>query len=267
MLLAGFLMADDAALQLMRQVAERWEASETGRLRFVYSQRVRSGLVKTNGKAGCNEDRRYTVIPLETRTEKKIDSMTRTCEEDRMDRDILNSVTDHWVNDKDSRDGLSKDLFPLRVVDLPNYNFRLAGEGSVAGRPVRKVSFTPRANADHPWADQPWKGEIWVDAEDLQPARMTTDLAHKIPLGVRVFLGTDVKQAGFSATYTRVAPGIWFPATYGTEFQIKVLFGYRRNITLSMESSDFRRTGAESEIQYQPYNTVTCPSPETCTNP
>lgn len=246
----------------MQQVAERWERSQPERLSFVYSQRVRSGLLKTNGSGGCQEDRRYDVIPLDTRTEKTLTSMSRTCESGHMDSDIVNNVTDHWVDDKQSRDGLSRNLFPLRVEDLDQYHFRLAGEATVGGRAVRKVTFSPKSKDG-----RPWNGELWIDAEDLQPVRMTTDLAHKIPLGVRVFLGTDIRQAGFSATYTRVAPGVWFPATYGTEFQIKVLFGYRRTITLSMESSDFRRTEARSDIQFHPYNTVTCPLPQTCTNP
>jgi hypothetical protein len=261
-LLLAFFFADEAAQDLMRQVAERWESSEPARLSFIYAQRVRSGLLKADGKPSCQEDRRYDVTPMETRTEKKLSSFTRTCEPGHMDSDIVNNVTDHWVDNKDSRDGLSNGQFPLRLQDLDDYTFRLAGEGTVSGRPVRKVTFTPKPHADHPW-----KGELWIDAEDLQPVRMTTALAHKIPLGVRLFLGTDVKQAGFSASYARVAPGVWFPATYGTEFQIKVLFGYRRTITLSMESSEFRRTDTQSVIDFDPYNTVTCPPVKICANP
>jgi hypothetical protein len=35
---------------------------------------------------------------------------------------------------------------------------------------------------------------------------------------------------GFAITYKRVADRVWFPATYGTEFQINALFFYKRTI-------------------------------------
>jgi hypothetical protein len=95
-----------------------------------------------------------------------------------------------------------------------------------------------------------WKGEVWVDAEDLQPARITTDLGTKIPWGVRWFLGTDVKQLWFSVTYQRVEPGVWFPVSYGGEFRLDVFWFYKRNITLGLESKDFRKTDASSTIDF-----------------
>ena len=73
-----------------------------------------------------------------------------------------------------------------------------------------------------------------------------------MPWGVKVFLGTNLRQTGFSVSYVRVDSGVWFPATYGTEFRLDLLFGYHRVITLAMDSNDFRKTGAESEITFQP---------------
>ena len=42
----------------------------------------------------------------------------------------------------------------------------------------------------------------------------------------------------------------WFPATYGTEFKLNVLFFYKRTIALSLESSDFRRATADTTIEF-----------------
>jgi hypothetical protein len=67
---------------------------------------------------------------------------------------------------------------------------------------------------------------------------------------VRVFLGTNVQQTGFSITYHRAGENVWFPATSGTEFRLNVLWGYRRTIALSMESNGFQKTGASSTIEY-----------------
>jgi len=93
-------------------------------------------------------------------------------------------------------------------------------------------------------------GEAWIDAAELQPVRIDTHLAFKIPWAVRTFLGTNLKQTGFAITYQRVAEGVWFPATYGTEFQIDVLFFYKRTITMNLESTGFQKTDATSKIEY-----------------
>ena len=67
---------------------------------------------------------------------------------------------------------------------------------------------------------------------------------------VRIFLGTNLSQTGFSVAYERVAENVWFPATYGTEFRFNVLWGYKRTVTLSLESSGFRKTDVNSAIHY-----------------
>jgi hypothetical protein len=48
-----------------------------------------------------------------------------------------------------------------------------------------------------------------------------------------------------------VIDGLWFPVTAGTEFSLRILFGYARTITLSMTNSDFRRASAESTITFK----------------
>lgn len=79
---------------------------------------------------------------------------------------------------------------------------------------------------------------------------ISTDLTFKMPWGVKVFLGTDIRQTGFSVSCTRAAPGVWFPSSYGTEFRRDVLFGYKRVISTAMDSSGFRRAHAESRVTY-----------------
>ena len=86
----------------------------------------------------------------------------------------------------------------------------------------------------------------------MHPLQIETRLVPRIPFAVRTFLGTNLKQTGFTVTYTRVAPGVWFPATYGTEFRLDVLVAYKRVITMSMESSDFRRVAADSTVSFAP---------------
>ena len=95
-----------------------------------------------------------------------------------------------------------------------------------------------------------WKGEAWIDAEDLQPVRIQTQQSFQIPWGVKVFLGTNIQQSGFAITYQRVAENVWFPVSYGTEFRFNVLWGYKRTVTLSLVSTDFQKATAASKIEY-----------------
>ena len=171
------------------------------------------------------------------------------------------------ANIKNSRDGIPPQLFPLSAGELPYYRFTLKGETTVKGRRAYDITFAPEEhnrfciNIEGGKEDadsgtnapehicRPWKGEAWIDAEDYQPVRIDTQLAKGVPWGVRVFMGINLRQLGFSLNYQRVADGVWFPATYGTEFRITVFWGYKRTITLSMENTDFRKTDAQSTVQ------------------
>lgn len=87
-----------------------------------------------------------------------------------------------------------------------------------------------------------------VDAEEFQPRLVVTKLAWNVPAAVGVLFGTSIRQLGFSVTFGKVADGLWFPSTYGTEFSLRVLFGYKRNITMNVVNTGFRRTRADSTI-------------------
>ncbi|MDE3194711.1 MAG: hypothetical protein KGN84_00080, partial [Acidobacteriota bacterium] len=182
---------------------------------------------------------------------------------------VMNDLT----ADPHSRDGIPHRLFPLSADDLDSYRFSLKGQTTIDGRRAWDIVFEPvesrliciQVGEEQPAvkvdlhgdtseaqqeACRPWKGEVWIDAEELQPVRIDTQMARGIPWGVRVFLGTNIRQLGFSLTYQRVAENVWFPATYGTEFRVAVLWGYKRTITMSMENGDFRRTEAKSTVTF-----------------
>jgi hypothetical protein len=273
-LLTGILQAQDAA-GIMAQVAANVEKSADARKQYIYHQLVRSSLNRGNGEIARREKREYTAIPTETRTEKKLDSFSGEYRKGKqmipysdpsfrakgtdIDGDLIGDLSDGLVNDKKSRDGIPRSLFPIDSTAISRYHFSMVGETTYQGRPAWKIAFTPieKENCVHIGSDEgnecenaPWKGEAWIDREELQPVRVETHLAFNIPWGVRVFLGTNLKQTGFSIAYVRVAENVWFPATYGTEFWINVLWGYRRSITLSMESSRFQKTEVKSAIQF-----------------
>jgi hypothetical protein len=273
---AGFA-ADATAI--MARVAANVEQAVEARRQYVYQQTVRASLIKPNGQLARREKRQYTVVPSPTGTERKLMSLqgeyrkgkqrsTYTApagdhRDEGIDAELLQDLIESLVNDKNSRDGIRPDLFPLRSRDLPAYAFTSNGEFEYQGRSTYRIGFEPvhtdcfhihiskeDEGQQEDCVNGPWMGEAWIDAAELQPLRIDTHLARKIPWAVRTLLGTNLKQTGFAITYQRVAEGVWFPATYGTEFEIDVLFFYKRTITMNLESSGFQRTDAASKIEY-----------------
>ncbi len=269
-LLVALLAATPDAGEIMAKVAANVEAAAEARRHYVYREIVHSSLVRSNGDVARREKREYAVAPNEKSTEKTLVSLKGEYRKGKklipysevgfkskgldIDGDLMRDLTNDLVNDKESRDGIPKSLFPLRPKSLAGYRFTYVGEEQVEGRRTHRIAFEPvRVSSceGDDGCDNDWKGDAWIDAEELQPKRIATDLAWKIPWGVRVFLGTNLRRTGFSISYRRVAENVWFPATYGTEFRLDVLWGYKRTITLSLTADDFHRTDSSSTIDYK----------------
>ena len=145
--------------------------------------------------------------------------------------------------DRDSKDGFAAGLFPLSTKAQDSYDYRLLGRERMNGRDTFHLSFTPRASSDYNWA-----GDVWVDTEAFQPVLVRTRLSRNVPFLVKTMLGTNVPGLGFAVTYAPQPDGVWFPATFGTEFKIHLFFFYTRQIIMSAQNRDFQRTHVESSI-------------------
>ncbi len=161
---------------------------------------------------------------------------------DSADRQMVENMRKGLMNDK-SRDGISARLFPLTSKDQTDYVFELAGRERMNGRDVFHVIFRPKDKQDFGW-----KGDAYIDTEAYQPVLVTTGMARKIPFAVRTFLGINLPGLGFTVTYAPQPDGVWFPATFSTEFKIEVLFFFRRTIVIDAQNRDFEKTHVTSRI-------------------
>jgi len=247
--------------ELMRRVAENQEKSSELRKTVVYRQKSFVRLLRTNGKMSREEKREYTVLPSEKGFEKKLEHFEGRYErggkvltydkpnfqykDTDIDGDLIEDFSGDLMNDKQSRDGISRNLFPLTRDEQRHYTFRLAGTRKVGAVEALRVTFEPiKQEGD----ERCWRGEALIHPDEFQPMAVTTELSFHIPAAVRLLLGINIKQLGFNVTYKKVDEGLWFPASYGSEFYLKVLFGYKRNITMSMVNEDFRRTEVTSRV-------------------
>jgi hypothetical protein len=251
--------------QIMSQVASNQAKSQDQRREWVYTQKQLLRMQRGNGKLAREEHREYAITPRKLRTQKelvhfegKYESHGKYTAYDKpgyeykgidIDGDLINSMSEDMTNDKDSRDGLDHDLFPLTAGEQKKYDFQLKSTEQYRGRPVFRVSFAPKAHP--PEGDSgSWKGEALIDAEEYQPVLVTTNLAFGIPMAVKILLGTNIRGLGFSVAYQKFADGVWFPVSYGGEFEVRAVFFYKRSISVSLTNSDFRRTDVTSKVAY-----------------
>jgi hypothetical protein len=246
------------AADIMARVAANQDRSEAARKEYVYKQHIHIVSHKHNGRLAREETADFDMIPTPDGTQKKLTQLTGRYskggrylsfsgepvpDENSLDGDLIKDFRDDFSNDK-SKDGLGKDLFPLTSEEQRNYAFELLGRAVEDGRNVYHIGFRPKDKDEITWA-----GEAYIDAAEFEPVRVFTKLSRRIPFLVRTMLGTDLPGIGFNVVYKRLDEGIWFPATFGTEFRIHAVFFINRDITISLQNSAFERTHVKSTMK------------------
>jgi hypothetical protein len=243
---------------IMARVAANQDRSEDLRRQYVYKQHTHIVTHKPQGRLLREETADYDVVPQPAGTQKELKLLTGRYwnkgkyetfqgepvpDADSLDGSLIHGFRDDLSNEK-TKDGLAKNLFPLTTEGQKDDEFALLGQEMQDGRSVYHISFRPKDKNDISWA-----GEAYIDAAEFQPVRVFTKLSRRIPFGVRTFLGTDVPGIGFNVVYKRQEDGVWFPATFGTEFRLHVLFFINREVSVSLENTGFQHTHVESEMK------------------
>jgi hypothetical protein len=259
------LAADPTAAGIMARVAENQDRGEELRRQIVYHQTVLARMHRGRQKLSREEYYEFKVLPTPNGVMKerqvfrgKYEKDGRLHEYDEphfqykdmdIDGDVISDIVDSLTADKESKDGINKDLFPLTRERQERYDFRLHGRETYDGREVWKVTFTAKKGEE-------WEtffggsGEALIDVKEFEPVLITCHQTKGMPMAVKVLLGTNIRQTGFKVAYRNFGEGLWFPVTYGGEFDARVLFGYHRKISISMKNSDVRRAKVDSSIQF-----------------
>jgi len=250
----GTLSAD----AIMARVAANQDRSEALRKQYVYRQHIHILTHKSRGRVLREETADYEVLPTPDGTQKELKLLTgrywskgryETFQgepvpgTDSLDGGLIQGFREDLLNEK-TKDGLAKDLFPLTSEEQNDYEFTYLGQEMREGRSVYHIGFRPKDNNEITWA-----GEAYIDAAEFQPVRVFTKLSRRIPFMVRTMLGTDVPGVGFNVVYKRQEDGVWFPATFGTEFRIHALFFINRQVSIALENSRFEHTHVESRMK------------------
>jgi len=261
------LSPPDTADGIMLRVAINQDRAQEMRTAFVYHQNVMVRLQRKNGKLAREENADFVVTPaangvsreqvafhgkyVEHGREVAFDKSGFEHKGIDIDAGFAKGLLDDFGNDKESRDGVDHDCFPLTSPEQAKYKFHLEGTEDYRGTPVYRITFTPKRKASIYDDDNgEWEGEVLVDQKEYQPVLVTSALAWKIPGWVKVIFGTNVQQLGFKVTYKKFDEGLWFPVTYGGEFKLKAVFFYSRRVGLAMQNSGFQRADVASKISY-----------------
>ena len=268
LLLAAALWAQDSPTEppkellsaeaIMARVAANQDRSEALRKQYVYRQHTHILTHKPKGRLLREETADYDVVPTPDGTQKELKLLTGRYwnkgkyetfegepvpEAESLDGSLIHGFREDLSNEK-TKDGLAKDLFPLTGEKQKEYEFKLLGQEIQEGRNVYHISFRPKDKNEITWA-----GEAYIDAAEFQPVRVFTKLSRRIPFMVRTMLGTDLPGIGFNVVYKRQEDGVWFPATFGTEFRIRALFFINRDVSVSLENTGFQHTHVESKMK------------------
>lgn len=254
--------------EIMRRVALNQAKSQELRTSFVYHQRQTLRLIRSNKKVAREKHREYTITPKFRGNDRELVSFDGHYENkgqvfayDKpgqhykdldLDGDLMSGLADDMMHDGNSKDGIANDMFPLTYHRQLRYSFKLVREGEFRGSKAYLVHFEPKEKPKLGDIEDGgvWRGDAWIDAGEYQPIQVATSLAWKMPFVVKTMLGTDFRGVGFTVTYQKFADGLWFPITYGGEFDIRAVFFYKRTMTINMVNSDFRRTDVNSNIAY-----------------
>ena len=257
--------------EIMSRVGINQAKSRELRTQWIYQQKQTLRMVRASGKTAREEHREYLVLPDRRGVKKELTSFDGKYlqhgayfnydkpgyEYKSLDLDgsLITQMSEDMTNEKESADGIESDLFPMTYHQQLKYVFQLKG-GPVEyrGHRVWRVAFEPEGKGSILDADESgcaiWKGEALIDADEFQPVAVTTSMAAKMPAAIRILLGTNIKGLGFSLSYQKVADGIWFPVSYGGEFEVTGLFFYKRTMSISLVNSGFRHADVTSNIAF-----------------
>lgn len=245
------------AEEIMARVATNQDRSQILRKEYVYKQHIHI-LTHKGTRLMREESADYDVVPTPDGSEKQQKLLSgrywhkRTYETfeganvpeaDSLDGGLIKDFRDDLLNDK-TKDGLGKDLFPLTSEEQKEYAFTLLGRAVEGGRSVYHIGFRPKNKDEITWA-----GEAFIDTAEFEPVRVFTKLSRRMPFMVRTMLGTDVPGLGFNVVYQRLEEGVWFPATFGTEFRLRAVFFINREISISLQNTAFERTHVKSTMR------------------
>ena len=157
------------------------------------------------------------------------------------------------MHDKNGKDGIANDLFPLTYHRQLKYDFKLVKEETYQGSKVYRVRFEPKQKpklGDLDDGGAIWKGEALIDAEEYQPIRVSTEMAWKMPLRRQDAAGHQPPRGGVHGDVSEIRGRPLVPGELRRRVRVARRVLLSSDDDVNMTNSDFRRTDVTSNIAY-----------------
>lgn len=251
--------------EIMERVIENQTRAQAARQRWVFTQEVFARSTQRNQTLMREETRTFRVLPSEKSVQRELLGV-------RGQRRVKGQLTgyqaplpededsiDDWVSELASgrdeqhqggwRDVFGPNVFPLAGDKVKGYNFTRRPDSEFRGHSVYVVEYKPKKHGKYHYEGDPWEGEVLVEKETFQPVFISSFLEFKMPLAIKVFLGTNLRDLGFKIEYGKFGD-VWFPVRGSGEFKVDAIWFFKRNGSYSMKCYDFQKATADSTITF-----------------
>ena len=255
---------------IMQRVIENQTRAQEARKQWVYTQEVFARSTQRNKTLMREETRTFRVLPSGKSTKRELLTVTGQRrvknkleryagalsgkDDDSIDEwvsDLAEGKEDHDKSNGGFRDAFGPNVFPLAGDKLKGYNFARKNDAEFRGHSVYSVEYKPKKKGKYGYEGDPWEGEVLVDKVSFQPVFISSFLAFKMPMAVKILLGTNIRDLGFKIEYDKFGD-VWFPVKGSGEFKLDAVWFFKRNGTYSMKCYDFKKGTAESSITFSP---------------
>jgi hypothetical protein len=137
------------------------------------------------------------------------------------------------------------------LKDIPNaYDFRMAGDDVVDGRPAWVLTMTPRAGfvptTPRGGMLKHIEGKLWIDKQDIQWARAEARVIEPISIGwILARIGAGAK---ITLRMTRVVNGLWLLEKIDVEGEARVLMVHNKDLDEHVTFSGYRPAASSNVI-------------------
>ena len=248
-------------LEIIRRAVETDHLNDIKARNYVYTERTITRDLYNNGQAKSEESVTKELLFVYGRQVERLvekDGKPLSGREEEKENQRIEKLTEKWSRESDAEreKRLAREAEERRkgrefIGEVPDaYNFKLAGEESINGRPAWIIDAEPRPGFRPrvPRADvlSKFHGRLWIDQAEYQLVRIESESIDTVAFGY--IIARLQKGAYFRFELTQVNGEVWLPKSLSVRFgaRLGLLKSFRREVQQS--NWGFRRFQTDSKL-------------------
>jgi hypothetical protein len=238
------------ALDIVRRAARVDDSNFQIARRYTFVQRVEER------KARSTESETYDILFLYGAFYRRLiarNDQPLSPPEEKKQQEKLDRQAEKWRRHPPVGEARERERTRAVLRLIPDaYDFRLAGEETVAGRMVWVIEATPKPGYRPPLSDARYlpklRGRLWIDKTDYHWVRVQVEVIETISFGL--FLARIGPGSGMDFEQIRVNDEVWLPRRILLRAAVRV--GLLKKIQGETEITyrDFRKFQSDSDVRF-----------------